>query len=115
MAVITEGKHPFEHVLWEEEAAYSRETVTLIANAGALVPGTVLGKVTASGNYKAYAAGNSDGSQTAAAILAYPASNSTATQTVVVHVRSAVVKGAALTGADTAAKTALTNLGILVR
>lgn len=46
-------------------------SVKLIASV-TLAAGTVLGRVTASNLWKAYADGNSDGSQTARAILVYP-------------------------------------------
>lgn len=42
-----------------------------LAASQTLAKGTVLGRVTATGAYKAYASGNSDGSQTAKVILQY--------------------------------------------
>ncbi|GAB4287288.1 MAG: hypothetical protein Kow0098_03600 [Ignavibacteriaceae bacterium] len=44
--------------------------VVIASGAGALIKGTVLGKVTATGKYVAYNDGNADGSQTAKCILA---------------------------------------------
>jgi hypothetical protein len=44
--------------------------VTIASGAGVLTKGTVLGKITASGKYKAYNDANSDGTQTAKLILA---------------------------------------------
>ena len=49
----------------------SRETIVIAATYGKLVAGTVLGKITASGKYRPYDNDNTDGSQTAAAILVY--------------------------------------------
>jgi hypothetical protein len=42
--------------------------VIIPAGQAAIVPGTVLGQITATGKYRAYASGNVDGSQVARAI-----------------------------------------------
>lgn len=44
--------------------------VTILAGAGALTPGTVLGRITADGKYRLSASASSDGSQTPNAVLA---------------------------------------------
>lgn len=46
------------------------DNVTIVSGSGVLVPGTVLGKITASGKYKPSTTGAVDGSQTPVAILA---------------------------------------------
>jgi hypothetical protein len=53
----------------EANGELSREAIVLASGAGALLAGTVLGKITASGKYKAYDNDAADGTQTAAAIL----------------------------------------------
>lgn len=47
----------------------SREAVVLVSGAGALKAGTVLGKITASGKYKAYDNDAVDGTEVARAVL----------------------------------------------
>lgn len=64
---LTEGKHPGEFILWEA-GNISREKVT-IASGENLVAGTVLGKVTSSGEYKLHNAGAGTGEQDAVALL----------------------------------------------
>lgn len=72
MVTYTEGRHPGEGLLSEANFHRSRDKVTIVSGAGVLVPGTVLGKITASGKYKPATATGSDGGQTAAAVLLYP-------------------------------------------
>lgn len=67
MTVLIEGRRPGGFIVWEAFRDYCRETVTLAA--GTLEPGTVLGRVTASGHYVAHLADATDGSETAAAVL----------------------------------------------
>jgi len=68
MAALNEGRHTAEFLVSEANGNRSRDVVT-IANGAAYEPGTVLGQVTASGKYKPHAAGASDGTQNAAAVL----------------------------------------------
>lgn len=72
MVTFTEGRHPGEGLLSEANFHRSRDKITILSGSGVLVPGTVLGKVTASGKYKPATATGSDGGQTAAAVLLYP-------------------------------------------
>jgi len=69
MTTFTEPVRSSEVILSEAEGTLSREAITIILGAGVLTVGTVLGKITASGKYKAFTTGAADGSQTAAAIL----------------------------------------------
>ena len=48
---------------------FSRDEVTIVSGQAAMVPGTVLGKITASGKYKIFNNANADGSEVPAAIL----------------------------------------------
>ncbi len=68
MPPLTEGKTPGDFLLFEEHDHYCRAEVTIAAGAN-LEPGTVLGKITASGKFTTHETGVSDGSQTAVAVL----------------------------------------------
>lgn len=73
MALITEGRHAGEFIVSEPMAgstgvSRSREAI-VIASGENLSAGAVLGKVTATGFYVEYDAGNADGSETAVAVL----------------------------------------------
>lgn len=101
----------------------NNDHITIVANSGALVAGTVLGKVTATGFYKAHDPAAVDGSEAAAAILWDDRDNSTATQRAAAVTRGPIaVNGNSLTFADgistvnrDAAVAALGALGIMVR
>ena len=96
MPTYSEPNRPFQFLLSEGEGAISRETITVASGAGILQPGTVLGKVTASGKYVAYDNDASDGSQTAAAILCYGADATSADVSTAAIVRLAEVSKANL-------------------
>lgn len=51
MTKFTEGRRATEGLLSEANFHRSRDNITIAAGAGVVVPGTVLGKVTASGKY----------------------------------------------------------------
>ena len=53
----------------ELDARLNREEVTIVAGAGVLPTGTVMGKISASGKYKRHVNGAGDGTQTAVAVL----------------------------------------------
>lgn len=67
----------------EGENRFSRDDDVLAAGSGAVICGTVLGRVTASGKFKPLAPAASDGSQTAAAIILQNAKADAADVTVV--------------------------------
>ena len=64
MATYTEPARPLEFLVSEGNGQISRDQIVLVSGAGALVAGRVLGKVTASGKYKAYDNTASDGTAT---------------------------------------------------
>lgn len=68
MATYTESNKVSDIVRWEQDKAYSREEVT-IASGQNLAIGTVLGKVTSSGEYTQINFSATDGSEDAAGIL----------------------------------------------
>lgn len=126
MAVYNEPLRPQEfltYAVWDGH--YSFEEVTLTAAQGELQPGTVMAKVTATGNWVPYdddANAGTPGAGIAAGVLVYGAANNVATQKVLMLVRHAVVKSALLqwegsndAGEKTAALADLLALGIVAR
>lgn len=104
-----------EFIATEANGSRSRETVTIAAAAGAMVDGTVLGKITASGKYVAYAAGAADGTEVAAGILIGNVADTAADQNAVAIVRDAEVVTTSLTGDDADGLADLLALGIIAR
>lgn len=94
---VTEGVHPAEFILSEANGYRSREMVEL-AEGEDLEAGTVLGQVTASGEYVQWNpdADPEDGSETAVAILYGHAHNPDSEQRVAIVARDAEVDGAKL-------------------
>lgn len=100
MAVYNEPTRHLDFLLSEGNGSISRDQVTLTASQGDLVAGTVLAKVTATGNYVPYdddANAGTPGAGVALAILAYNTPNSASTQAVTVISRYAEVDAAGLT------------------
>ncbi len=75
----------------EANGDLSRETVTIVSGSGKLIAGTVLGQITVGGKYKPYDNNNSDGSETAKAILVYDVDATSEDVAAVVIVRLAEV------------------------
>jgi hypothetical protein len=67
MPVKTETRRVGDFVLSEANGTLSRDNAVIVL--GTHVPGTVLGKITASGKYTALTPAAEDGSQVAAAVL----------------------------------------------
>lgn len=88
----------------------SRETITIAAAATAMVAGSLLGKITASGKFVAYAPAAGDGTEVFAGILWDDVADSAADQKAVRVYRDQPVNGNALAGysaLSTPQKTAL--------
>ena len=123
MTVLSETQHAGGFLVWEVLRDFTRETVTLAAGSGKLLPGTVLGKVTTGGKYTALAPGATNGSQNAAGVLWAAADASDADRAAVVIVRGpAILNRSELTLPDgiteaqmTSLTTALMALGIVLR
>ena len=123
MTVLIEGLHPGAFLMSEANGQRSRENIIIESGAGIIAPGTVLGKVTASGKYIASAIGAADGSETPAAINIYGADASASDTAVSAIVRDAEVSGHCLVyhadrdqpAEKDAANAALGALGIIVR
>lgn len=99
MDIKTEQPRALAFLLSEGNGAISRDTVTIVSGAGVLAPGTVLGRITASGKYEPAtnaAADPATGSETAVAVLAYSVDATSADATAVVIRRLAEVKGSML-------------------
>ncbi|UZZ64510.1 head decoration [Curvibacter phage PCA1] len=115
MPNLQELRHVGEHIVSESNGTQSREEVVVAQTGAAILSGTVMGKITASGKYKPYASGNSDGSQTAAGVLYSQLNAQTGDAKAVLHVRNCEVSSANLTGLDANARTNLAALGVIVR
>lgn len=121
MTSKTEKPHAGEFILSEANGARSREQATL-AEGQNLVAGAVLGLASSGaddGNYKAYDDGNSDGSQTAVAVLFAAVDATDAAAPCVIIARDAEVNGEAITFAsgvdEDGAIVDLASKGIIVR
>lgn len=101
MTTYTEGFRATEIIQSEANGTLSREQITIVSGSGALAAGTVLGKITASGKYKAYDDDNADGSETAAAVLLYPVDATSADVIASVIFRFAEIKSGAVVWAST--------------
>jgi hypothetical protein len=119
-ATQTENPRALAFLLSEGDGTISRESVVI--GAGKLVAGTVLGKVTASGQYVAHNPAATTGEQVAVAVLGYDTDATNAPQKAVAIVREAEVNALKLTFAasitadqKTAAITSLASNFIIVR
>lgn len=115
MSALIEGKYDAEFILSEANGTLSRENVVIAAAAGAMVPGTLVGKITASGKYVAYNNAAADGSEVAAGVLYAAAPDLAVDQKAVIIARQAEVQRAALTGLDAPGEADLKAVGIVVR
>ena len=96
MTVLTQPRAAGEYLVsWCDEGSISSEMVTITG--GNYAAGTVLGKVTADGKYKLHDAAQTDGSQTAIAILYAAVDASSADKLGVITARLAEVNGAEIT------------------
>lgn len=113
---LTEGMHTAEYLLAEGNGTISREQGVLAASASALKAGTLLGRVTTSGELNAYSnADSTTGLGTCVGILYANAADKTTTQKVTYTARHAEVMGSALTGLDEPGRADLAALQIVVR
>jgi len=125
MTTLTEPRHAGGFLVWEAFRDYTREVIT-IATGGAnpvLEPGTVLGKITASGKYAAHDPAAVDGTETAIAVL-WGKADATASDVdaevllrgpAIVNANDLVFTGTPTAPEITAAHAALAAVGILTR
>ncbi|CAI10237.1 conserved hypothetical protein [Aromatoleum aromaticum EbN1] len=114
--MLQEQKRAGEFLIAEGNGSLSRENIVIASGSGALVAGTVLGKVTASGEYGPY--DNDDtttGLGAAAGILYAPVDATSAATAAVLIARHAEVDGDLLTGLDATGTADLAALQIIVR
>ena len=109
-------------IVSEASGRRSREQVTLAAHAAVLEAGTVIGKLTAGGQYKILAPAAADGSEVAGGVLFARRDIAAAAQRAVRMARDCEVNGnllvwpVGITGPQkVAAETQLATLGIIVR
>jgi len=95
MAILTERNHPGCFMVSEARGTRSREAITVAAGEG-LGAGTVLGRITSTGEYAALDPDATDGSQTAVAVLYAAVDASAAAAPGVAVARSAEVNAAEL-------------------
>lgn len=112
--MATEAVRAGEFVIAEANGTLSRAEITVVSGQD-LAAGTVLGKITASGKYTAYANGAADGSEVAAGILYAPVDASAGDALGVMIARHAEVAAASLTGLDSPGTADLAALQIIAR
>jgi Bacteriophage lambda head decoration protein D len=114
MAPLLEGIHDLEFLLTHEDGL-SFSTDTLAPNTAALVPGQLLGRVTASTKLVPYVNTATDGSEAVVAILCRNQPVSTVDTKVFVLDALAEVDGSFLVGLDAPGRADLKKLFIKVR
>ncbi|WP_038384962.1 head decoration protein [Bradyrhizobium elkanii] len=103
MPTFNEGRHPAEFLLSEANGQRSRGNITIAANQ-TIVPGSVLGQVTASGQWVGHDPAAVDGSRTAGAIALYGVQTGPAATFAI----SAIVREAEVNGKTLSYKAGLT-------
>lgn len=104
-----------EFILDEATGQRSRENIVVVQTGAAIVSGTVLGKVTATGKYKPYSNAASDGTEVAVGILYNHLFAASGDIKAVGFVRDCEVVRGALTGLDAAGEADLKLAGVIVR
>lgn len=99
MTPFVEGNHTAEYLLSEGNGSISREEVTVAAAAGAMVSGTVVGKITASGKYVKSLSASADGSEVPDMVLAQDCDASAADKEAIAYETATVVATALTLGA----------------
>jgi hypothetical protein len=121
MAAFTEPNNLGDVLVWEEDRGYSREEITIVSGT-TLVPGQVIGKVTASSKYAAFDQDLTDGTQTpvGVSIANYDATGGDI-QGVMISRHAIITTGGLVWPADitagekTTATATLAGLGIITR
>ena len=119
MTTLTQGMNTYEFLISEASGKRSRDQATVtVAGAVALPSGTVLGRVTATGKLVKYVSSNTDGSQTAVAILGPNLDGVNGDYKALVFARDCEVDNDRLNGmagVDAGGRTNLLAVGIIVR
>ena len=114
MTTLTSNPRIAEFVLTEASGQRSRANIVVTQTGAAILSGTVLGKVTATGKYKPYSNAASDGTEVAAGVLYNYLPAYTGDKKAVGFVRDCEVMRAALTGLDSAGEADLKALHVIV-
>jgi len=121
MTTLTEGRHAAEFVLSEAMGNRSRDNATIVATQ-TILAGSVLGRITANGNYGTLVPGGTGGGEIGSGIALYPITTGATVDKVSIIARDAEVNGkllvwpAGITGPQqTTAIADLAKLGIIVR
>lgn len=93
MATLTEGRVTAAYILSEASGKRSRDNAKMASGAGKVAPGTILGKITASGKFVPHAPAAADGSETAVAINYAEVDATAADAPCLVTARDTEVKG----------------------
>lgn len=109
MGLTSTSYNPKEVRATGDESYFYAIPVTIASGAGVLDVGTVLGKISVGGKYKAYANGNSDGSEVAVGILTERVDATSADVTGIGMWVMGFFKEEELTGLDSAGKTDLAS------
>lgn len=96
MPTTNEPSRPLEFLVSEANGQLSRQQVTIDAGAPAMVAGTVLGRITATGKYTIYNNALANGTEIADAVLAYDVPDVAVDQIVTVIDRLAEVHSSLL-------------------
>lgn len=115
MNPLIEGVRNGEFILSEANGTRSRETVIVSASAPAMVSGTAVGVISATGHYTKYDNAATDGSQTCKGVLYTGVQDIATTQKAVVIARDAEISFQRTAGIDSNAQADLLALGIAVR
>lgn len=91
MPNLIEGRYACDWLKREADSLYSREEVTIASGQGQLVSGTVVGKITANGQYAAVTVAAADGSETPAGVVMWAGDATSSTATAVIIARDAIV------------------------
>lgn len=114
MTTLSQGFQQSEYLI-SEVGDISHSVVTVTSAGTAMRSGTVLGRITATGKYVAYASGASDGSQNAAGILNTPVPAAAGDYQAKVHLRLCEVDKNLLTVSTAAVIAGLAATHIIVR
>lgn len=97
MTILTENPHAGSFLLsFDDDGNLSRDNIVIASGQGVLLPGAVLGKITASGKFVLRDSSANDGSQNAAAILFDRTDATSVDAKAIVVARHAEVRASAL-------------------
>jgi len=115
MTTLNSNPRITEFVLTEASGQRSRENIVVVQTGAAILSGTVLGKVTASGKYAPYSNAAADGTEVAAGVLYNYLPAKTGDSKAVGFMRDCEVMRGAMTGLDSAGEVDLVAKGVIVR